>query len=58
MSAVIRSVTPFLEKELLLQSLDELEIAYQISGSSNHERIQVLQGGQYFSFEGGRYKLV
>lgn len=58
MSAVIRSITPFLEKELLLQALSDLEIEHRLTHVSGHERIEVLTSGQYFVFEDGRYKLV
>lgn len=58
MSAVIKSITPFLEKELLLQALTQLQLDHHLSTQYGQEKIDILAGRQHFIFEGGRYKLV
>lgn len=58
MSAVIKTVTAFLERELLLQALSNANIDVQVTTVRLQERIQILSHGQYFTYEDGRYKLV
>lgn len=51
MSAVVKTVTPFIDKECLLKALDKLEVKYTINGN------QIKSQNQNFIYRNGRYTL-
>ena len=56
MSAVVKTVTPFIDKKCLLKALDELGVEYTIEQNEIvTERIDY-QGNQKFIYADGRYK--
>lgn len=59
MSAIVKTTTPFIELELLLQALDALDVKHTqaADGRIITER-QDHYGNQAFILEGGRYKFI
>ncbi|HDN27849.1 MAG TPA: hypothetical protein ENG03_12310 [Thioploca sp.] len=56
MSAVVKTVTPFTQRELLLEALDELSVEYQEKGNAiMTERVDDY-GAQRFIYEQGAYR--
>ena len=56
MSAIVKTITPFIDKECLLKALDKLGVEYTIKQNEIiTERID-FQGNQKFIYIGGRYK--
>ena len=56
MSAVVKTITPFIDKECLLKALDKLGVKYEIKGTEIiTERIDY-QGNQKFILTNGRFK--
>ena len=56
MSAVVKTVTPFIDRECLLQALNKMGVKYTIKQNEIiTERIDY-QGNQKFMYQGGRYK--
>ena len=51
MSAVVKTVTPFIDKECLLKALDKLQIKYSINGN------QIVSQNQKFIYINGHYTL-
>ena len=51
MSAVIKTVTPFIDKECLLKALDKLDVKYTINGN------QIVSQNQKFIYRNGHYTL-
>lgn len=51
MSAVVKTVTPFIDKECLLKSLDKLQIKYSVSGD------KIVTQNQVLIFRNGCYTL-
>jgi len=51
MSAVVKTVTPFIDKECLLKALDKLQIKYSINGN------QIVSQNQKFIYRNGHYTL-
>ena len=56
MSAVVKTVTPFTQRDLLLEALDELGVVYQEQGNAiMTERVDDY-GAQRFIYEQGAYR--
>ena len=56
MSAVVKTVTPFTQRDLLLEALDELGVVYQEKGNAiMTERVDDY-GAQRFIYEQGAYR--
>jgi FKBP-type peptidyl-prolyl cis-trans isomerase len=51
MSAVVKTITPFIDKECLLKALDKLQIRYSINGN------QIVSQNQNFIYRNGHYTL-
>ena len=51
MSAVVKTVTPFIDKECLLKALDKLKVEYSINGN------QIISQNQKFIYRNGHYIL-
>jgi Skp family chaperone for outer membrane proteins len=58
MSSVVRTVTPFINKELLLMALDAVGCKYQIQGNTICTERQDYYGSQKFILQNGRYAFV
>jgi len=55
MSSVVKTVTPFIDRELLLQALDAVGCKYTISGDTIITDRSDYYGKQKFQFKNGRY---
>ena len=51
MSAVVKTVTPFIDKECLLKALEKLGVKYSITGN------QIISENQKFIYRNGHYSL-
>ncbi len=56
MSAVVKTVTPFIDKECLLKALDKLNVEYSLKREEIVTERVDYQGNQKFIYQGGRYK--
>lgn len=56
MSAVVKTITPFINKEMLLQALDCLDFKYTIKGNEILTERVDYYGNQKFVFTNGRYQ--
>jgi hypothetical protein len=56
MSAVVKTVTPFIDKECLLKALDKLNVKYTIRQNEIVTERKDYYGNQKFVFIGGKYK--
>ncbi len=56
MSAVVRTATPFIDKECLLKALDNLGVKHKVIGKEIITERRDYYGQQKFVFQGGRYK--
>jgi uncharacterized protein (UPF0335 family) len=56
MSAVVKTVTPFTQRDLLLEALDELGIVYQEKGKAIITERVDYYGAQCFIYEQGAYR--
>jgi hypothetical protein len=57
MSAVVKTITPFIIKEILLQALDSIECKYSLQGSEIITERVDYYGNQKFVLTNGRYQL-
>ncbi|GHU75080.1 hypothetical protein FACS189461_0630 [Spirochaetia bacterium] len=55
MSSVVKTITPFLNKELLLQALDEVGCKYSAHGDTIITERVDLRGNQKFIWKNGRF---
>jgi hypothetical protein len=55
MSSVVRTITPFINKELLLKALEAVDCKYQIQGDIICTDRQDYYGSQKFILQNGRY---
>ena len=58
MSSVVRTATPFINRELLLKALDAVGCGYTIQGNEILTDRQDYYGAQKFIFQNGRYVFV
>jgi hypothetical protein len=58
MSSVVRTATPFINKELLLKALDAVGCRYQIQGNTIFTERKDFYGSQKFEFCNGRYVFI
>jgi hypothetical protein len=58
MSSVVRTATPFINRELLLKALDAVGCRYTIQGNEILTDRQDYYGAQKFIFQNGRYVFV
>jgi hypothetical protein len=56
MSAVVKTITPFIHKDCLCQALDDLEVNYSINKQSIVTERKDYAGFQKFVFEKGQYQ--
>lgn len=56
MSAVVKTITPFIDKECLLKALDKLEVKYSIKENEIITERVDYYNNQKFVFQNGRYK--
>jgi hypothetical protein len=56
MSAVVKTITPFIDRELLLKSLEDLAVKYVEKGNDIVTERTDFYGKQKFVLEGGRYQ--
>jgi len=55
MSSIVKTVTPFINKELLLKALEAVGCKYQIQGDSIFTERRDYYGSQKFVLQNGRY---
>jgi len=56
MSAVVKTVTPFTQRDLLLEALNELSIEYHEKGNAIMTEREDYYGAQCFIYEQGAYR--
>ena len=56
MSAIVKTVTPFIDKECLMKALDKLGVKYTVSQNEIITERKDFYGFQKFIFQKGRYK--
>ena len=58
MSSVVKTVTPFILKDLLIEALAELNCLEQVQGERIITRRTDIRGNQYFERNNGQYVLI
>ena len=58
MSAIIKTITPFIDKELLLKALDCVGCSYTVSGNTITTNRIDYYGNQKFEYKNNRYQFI
>lgn len=58
MSAVIKTLTPFIEQDILLEALNSLNVEYHVNNGLIITNRVDYQGHQQFQFTNGKYHLI
>ena len=58
MSAVIKTITPFIDRESLINALDKLDVKYTLNNNEIITERVDYQGNQKFIFIEGRFKFL